>query len=311
MAEFAKIKGLLVAPFTPYKDAAAEEINTEIIPAYARMLHDNGLKGVFINGSSGEGYMLTKEERIRLAEAWRSAIEWDDFRLIVHVGSTSIKESRELARHAQEIGAFGIGAMASPFPKVSRVEDLAVYCREIAKGAPKLPFYYYHIPAFNGAFLPMTDFMRVMEKEVPTFAGLKYTYESNYEYNQCMLYKDGKYDMLYGLDETILSALVMGGAKGGISGTGNYIGRVLTQVISCWEKGDLEGAKKAQNYAQDVINVIAKYRGNIVAGKRIMKLIGLDLGPNRIPFHSIEPEEEQAIRRALEEIHFFDHCNKL
>ena len=84
------------------------------------MLHDNGLKGVFINGSSGEGYMLTKEERIRLAEAWRSAIEWDDFRLIVHVGSTSIKESRELARHAQEIGAFGIGAMASPFPKVSR-----------------------------------------------------------------------------------------------------------------------------------------------------------------------------------------------
>ena len=55
MAEFAKIKGLLVAPFTPYKDAAAEEINTEIIPAYARMLHDNGLKGVFINGSSGEG----------------------------------------------------------------------------------------------------------------------------------------------------------------------------------------------------------------------------------------------------------------
>lgn len=61
MAEFAKIKGLLVAPFTPYKDAAAEEINTEIIPAYARMLHDNGLKGVFINGSSGEGYMLTKE----------------------------------------------------------------------------------------------------------------------------------------------------------------------------------------------------------------------------------------------------------
>ena len=85
MAEFAKIKGLLVAPFTPYKDAAAEEINTEIIPAYARMLHDNGLKGVFINGSSGEGYMLTKEERIRLAEAWRSAIEWDDFLSLIHI----------------------------------------------------------------------------------------------------------------------------------------------------------------------------------------------------------------------------------
>lgn len=312
MQEFTKIKGLLVAPFTPYKDAEAEEINTEIISDYARMLRSNGLKGVFINGSSGEGYMLTKEERMRLAEAWREAIpEGEDFKLLVHVGSTSIKESRELARHAQEIGAFGIGAMASPFPKVSRVEDLAAYCREIAKGAPELPFYYYHIPAFNGAFLPMPDFLKVMEREVPTFAGLKYTYESNYEYNQCMLYKDGKYDMLYGLDETILCALAMGGAKGGISGTGNYIGRVLNEVLACWDKGDIEGARRAQNYAQDVINVIARYRGNIVAGKRIMKLIGLDLGPNRIPFHTIEPEEEQAIRSALEAIDFFSHCNRL
>jgi len=45
--------------------------------------------------------------------------------------------------------------MASPFPKAGRVEELVKYCEEIACGAPDLPFYFYHIPALNGVFLPM------------------------------------------------------------------------------------------------------------------------------------------------------------
>lgn len=135
-------------------------MNYEVIPQYAKLLRDNGIVGAFINGSSGEGYMLTDEERIKLAEAWQSATkDWPDFDLIVHVGGTVVKSSRKLAEHAQEIGAMGIGAMASPFPKVNRVQELVAYCREIAKGAPQLPFYFYHIPVFNGAYLSMLDFL--------------------------------------------------------------------------------------------------------------------------------------------------------
>ena len=60
-----KIIGLIDAPFTPFH--ANGDVNLEPIPSYAAMLQKNGLKGVFINGSSGEGYMLTEEERMRLA----------------------------------------------------------------------------------------------------------------------------------------------------------------------------------------------------------------------------------------------------
>lgn len=311
MAAFQKIEGLITAPFTPY-DSKGEEINTEIIPEYAQMLRKNGIIGTFINGSSGEGYMLQDEERMRLAEAWiEAAKKLGDFKVIVHVGSTSLKSAKRLARHAEEIGAFGIGSMASPFPKVGRVKELAKYCEEIANASPSLPFYYYHIPVFNGAYLSMLDFIKTMDGRVANFAGIKYTFESLYEYNQCMLYKGGKYDLLHGQDETILSALVMGGAKGGISGTGNYIGNVLVDVMEKWKRGDIPGAVESQNYAQEVINVIADYRGNIVAGKRIMKLLGMDMGPNRIPFRNIEPDEEKEIKRRLEEINFFDRCNRV
>lgn len=302
-----KIIGLINAPFTPFD--ANGEINLKPIPKYAALLQRNGLKGVFINGSSGEGYMLTDEERMQLAEAWMAAAP-KDFKVIVHVGSCCVRSSKKLAEHAQKIGAWGIGAMAPPFPKINRIEELVKYCEEIAAGAPDLPFYYYHIPAFNGAFLSMVKFLEAVDGRIPNFAGIKYTFESIYEYNQCRLYADGKFDMLHGQDETILPSLAMGGAQGGIGGTTNYNGKVLTSIIEAWNNGDLEKARELQNFAQEVINVICHFRGNIVGGKRIMKLIGLDLGGNRTPFQNMTDEEEATMRAELEAINFFERCNK-
>lgn len=302
-----KIKGLIDAPFTPFYENG--EVNYEPIESYARLLKNNGLQGVFINGSSGEGYLLTETERMNLAEKWM-AVAPQGFKVIVHVGSTCVKTSRRLAAHAQEIGAWGTGAMATPFPKIGRIEELVNYCEEIACGAPELPFYYYHIPAFNNAYLPMLDFLKAVDGRIPNFAGIKYTYESLYEYNQCRLYKEGKFDMLHGQDETILPCLAMGGAQGGIGGTTNYNGRALVGILEAWAAGDIEKARELQNFSQAVINVICNYRGNIVGGKRIMKLIGLDLGKNRTPFRNMTEEEENAMKAELEAIDFFSRCNR-
>ncbi|MGL6178348.1 MAG: dihydrodipicolinate synthase family protein [Tannerellaceae bacterium] len=302
-----KIVGLINAPFTPFYPNG--EVNLEPIAAYAALLKRNGLKGVFINGSSGEGYMLTEAERMQIAEEWMKYSE-ADFKVIVHVGSTCVKSSHNLAKHAQEIGAWGIGAMASPFPKVARVEELVKYCEEIASGAPELPFYFYHIPALSGIFLPMVPFLEAVDGRIPNFAGIKYTYENLYEYNQCRLYKDGKFDMLHGQDETILASLALGGAQGGIGGTTNYNGLVLNGILEAWKEGDIEKARELQNFAQAVINVICNYRGNIVAGKKIMKFLGLDMGDNRTPFRSMTDHEVTCLKAELDEIDFFSRCNK-
>ena len=88
------------------------------------------------------------------------------------------------------------------------------------------------------------------------------------------------------------------------------LGRELVGIIEAWQKGDIETAREKQNFSQEVINVICKYRGNIVGGKRIMKLIGLDLGPNRVPFRNLSDEEEIQLRKDLEAIGFFERCNK-
>lgn len=302
-----KIIGLIDAPFTPFCENG--EVNYEPIEAYAKMLQKNGLKGVFINGSSGEGYMLTDEERMQLAERWVSVVP-DGFKVIVHVGSCCLKSSRILAEHAAKIGAWGIGSMAPPFPKIGRIEELVKYIEQIAAVAPELPFYYYHIPAFNGAYLSMVELLKAVDGRVSNFAGIKYTYESMYEYNQCRLYGERKYDMLHGQDETLLPCLAMGGAQGGIGGTTNYNGRELVGIIEAWKAGDIELARERQNFSQEVINVICRYRGNIVAGKRIMKLIGFDLGKNRVPFQNMTEEEEITMKTELDAIGFFERCNR-
>ena len=80
--------------------------------------------------------------------------------------------------------------------------------------------------------------------------------------------------------------------------------------VEAWAAGDLETARERQNFSQEVINVICNYRGNIVGGKRIMKLIGLDLGKNRTPFRNMTDEEEAAMKAELEAINFFERCNK-
>lgn len=303
-----KITSLLVAPFTAYRPDG--EINTDIVGEYASLLKKNGIGGAFINGSSGEGYLLTTEERMLLAEAWTKQ-QTPEFKVMVHVGATCLKDSRQLAQHAASIGAWGIGSMAPPFPPIGRVNELVDYCATIADATPQLPFYFYHIPVFNHVGFPMLDFLKAADGVIPNLAGIKYTHENLYDFNQCMLYKNGKYDMLHGQDETLLAGLALSGIKGGISGTGNYIGNILTGVIKAWNRQDTEQARKLQNYAQEVINVICHYRGNIVAGKCIMKLLGLDLGPNRTPFRNMTDDEQQQMKLELEAIDFFHHCNTI
>ena len=104
------IEGNIAAPFTPMDEKG--EINPSAITYYAQKLKKDGLSGVFICGTTGEGMSMTLGERKRIAEEWVKFQE-GDFKIIVHVGTTSLKQSQELAKHAQQIGAYGSSTMGA------------------------------------------------------------------------------------------------------------------------------------------------------------------------------------------------------
>jgi N-acetylneuraminate lyase len=280
----------------------------EPIGAYADFVHRNHLDGVFVCGSSGEGGLLSKEERMQVAEKWIEAAA-GRLKVIVHTGGTNISDQQTLAAHAQDIGAYAISAMAPMFLGPKRIEELGAFCKTVSTAAPELPFYYYHIPDLNGINLPVMEVLKFADTEIPNFAGVKYTHDNMYEFDQCFRYENKKYDMLHGLDETYLSGLAYG-CKSGVGGTYNHCYGIYKNMKIAFEKGDLDKARELQHQSHLFVNVLIKYRGNIVGGKRMMKFLGIDCGPNKQPLQTISDQEEKQMKTDLEEIGFFKYCNK-
>ena len=301
-----RIDGYIAAPFTHMMDDGS--INLDPIEDYADFLIRNGLDGAFICGSSGEGALLSTEERMSIAEKWMEK-SGSKLKIIVHIGGTILSEQQKLAKHAERIGAFAFATMSPIFLGPKRVEELGEYLKQVAQAAPNLPFYYYHVPPLTGIDLSVVELLKSYGKIIPNLAGVKFTCENMYEFDQCKWIENGKYEMLHGYDETFLSALAFG-YKSGIGGTYNHCFGIYKDMRKAFEKNDLVEAQRLQHVSHLFINILIKYRGNIVGGKRIMKFLGIDCGPNRLPLQTISKKEEEKIKRELDQIGFFNFCNK-
>lgn len=296
-----KFKGLMAAPFTPMKKDGT--LNVEMIPAYYAMLKRNKVTGAFINGSTGEGVSLTMEEKKKHCEAWANAAKKDkDFKVITLTGGTCIADCIELAQFAQRIGLYGI-AMTSPFYfKPTDIKQLAKCCIEVAGSVPGMPFYYYHIPVLNGVNFPMIELLKELDGKLENLTGIKYTHEDFMDFSSCLNFQHGKYDMLWGRDESMLSALVLG-SKGAVGSTYNYAAPLYHQLIAAFEKNDLNSARAFQQKAIDMIELLGKY-GGIATGKSFMKLIGLNCGEFRLPVKNMNKEAFEPFKRDAEAIGF-------
>ena len=129
------------------------------------------------------------------------------------------------------------------------------------------------------------------------------------EYHACRMFKDGKYDILWGVDEALLAGLATG-ARGGVGSTYNYAAPLYNQIIAAFNQGDLKKAEQLQQLSVKMIQLLVKYGGN-GAGKAFMKLIGLDCGWFRLPVMRPTEEAVQALKAELDELGFFDFCSKV
>lgn len=295
------LKGLIAAPFTPmHKDGS---LNLSVIPAYYEMLKANGVTGVFICGSTGEGVSMTTSEKKEVAEAWAAATKGDnDFKVMTLLGGICIVDCKELAIHAREIGLYGISFTAPFYFKPANVDMLAKACAEIAAVVPGMPFYYYHIPVLTGVDFAMYDLLQAVDGMIPDFAGIKYTHEDFMDFLSCMNFKDGKYDMLWGRDENMLPALALG-TKGAVGSTFNYAPSLYYDMMDAFNKNDLKTANALQQKSIDMIRLLGKY-GGIATGKAFMKLIGLDCGEFRLPVKNMSVEQFESFKKDAEQLNF-------
>lgn len=300
-----KISGLIAAPFTPFDEKG--ELNLALIPQYYAMLKRNKVAGAFICGSTGEGVSLTFDEKVAVMTAWAALTKEDtEFILMMLLGGTNIKECQQLARIAEQAGVDVISFTSPSYFKPANVEQLAKCCVEIAMAAPHTAFYYYHIPVLTGGNFQMIELLKKVDNLIPNFKGIKYTHEDFMDFLSCMNFADRKYDMLWGRDENMLSALVLGN-KGAVGSTYNYAAPLYLNLMEAYGRGDVETANVLQQQSIDMITLLGKY-GGISVGKAYMKLIGLNCGEFRLPVKNMPAAQFELFKTDVAKLGFEDFC---
>uniref|UniRef100_A0A8C2M7G8 N-acetylneuraminate lyase n=1 Tax=Cricetulus griseus TaxID=10029 RepID=A0A8C2M7G8_CRIGR len=299
-----KLQGLVAATITPMTENG--EINFPVIGRYVDYLvKEQGVKNIFVNGTTGEGLSLSLSERRRVAEEWvtqgRNKLE----QVVIHVGALSLKESQELAQHAAEIGADGIAVIAPFFFKSQNKDALISFLREVAAAAPALPFYYYHIPSLTGVKIRAEELLDGIQETIPTFQGLKFSDTDLLDFGQCVDQNHQRqFALLFGVDEQLLSALIMG-ATGAVGSTYNYLGKKANQMLEAFERKDFTTARNYQFCIQRFINYVIKLGFGVSQTKAIMTLVsGIPMGPPRLPLQKATQEFTANAKDKLKSLNF-------
>ncbi|XP_043376570.1 N-acetylneuraminate lyase isoform X3 [Chelonia mydas] len=200
MASPKRLQGLIAATITPMTPDG--EINLSVIGQYVDYLvKEQGVKNVFVNGTTGEGLALSTQERKQLAEEWVTKGKNKLDHVIIHVGALSLPEAKELAKHAAAIGASGIAGIAPFFFKPTNKDTLVAFLREVASEAPGIPFYYYHIPPLTGVKIRVEELLDGIKEQIPTFQGVKFSDTDLLDFAQCVKNHKEQFVLLYGVDE--------------------------------------------------------------------------------------------------------------
>lgn len=302
MAPAHPLHGLTAATHTPFHRDGS--LNLSVIEAQAAHLLRAGVATVFIGGSTGESTSLSLEERRALAQRWSEVVQGTKMRMVVHVGANCLADARVLAAQAETLDAIAISALAPSYFKPRSVDALIACCAEIASAAPATPFYFYDIPVLTGVSLSMTEFLDQAPEKLPSLAGLKFTNPDLMTYLQCLEAGEGRWDVPWGIDEWLLGALATG-AQGAVGSSFNFAAPLYHGLIASFQGGDLVAARAAQLKSTRLISLLARY-GYMGAAKAVMAMLGVDVGPARLPNASLTPEQITSLRGELETLGFFD-----
>jgi N-acetylneuraminate lyase len=286
MMRIKKYEGLVAAPFTPMDNKG--RVITDMIPEYYRFLEKNEIAGAFINGSTGEGASMTQKEKQEAAVKWAEGLKaGGKMRIINLIGGTSEPECIENAVFSASIGLSAIAVVAPYYYKPDEVR-LAEYITKIGQSVPDMPVYFYHIPVLTGVNMPMIGFLKRISDMLPNFAGIKYTHEDIMDFMQCLTFREGMYDLLWGRDECMIAALSVG-ATGAVGSTYNYAAPLYHALFRAFNEGDIREARRLQRISINIVELLGKY-GGIATGKAYMKYIGIDCGKFRLPVRNMNDE---------------------
>ena len=291
-----KFDGIYTALVTPFDSAG--KINSG---AVQRLVEDNikkGVSGFYVCGSTGESYLLSKEERKYLLEAVCEAAE-KKADVLVNIGLFSTEYAIELAKHAEKQGVKAVSSVP-PFYFPFTMEEYAGYYTELAD-AVDVPVLLYNIPAMSSVTFAEDDLKRLLANEKIT--GIKHTSYDLFQLQQ-LIHQYPEKNFFIGHDEIFLSALAVG-AQAGIGSTYNIMAGKFIKMRNLFMQGETKKAAEIQNEVNNVVSVLCSV-GVFKGIKEILKMQGIDCGYCRKPFKRLDDTQRRLLLETAEKNGLFE-----
>lgn len=249
-----EFQGLMAPTFTPF--TPENTINYEVIEPYAKLLKSKGIDAILVNGTSGEGMLLSVDERKRVTEKWSEVCKKLSIVLMVQISGCPFVDAVELAKHAARLNVDGVLCLPELYFKPKTVEKLVQYLKDISVHCQNIPLYYYHIPMFTQVDLSMAGFMELAKKEIRSFVGIKYTSGDLEKGIPCL-----KHGQVFLGSDTILCGALALGFNNAIMTSLNINPDISLKIIELMKSGKVAEARKHQQVLNEFVNGALK-KGN-------------------------------------------------
>lgn len=290
-----QIRGIIAPVLTPMHED--ESVDTRQLRCQIERMIEAGLHGVFVMGTTGEGYALEPEEKRQLVEA---AVDQAAGRVPVFAGTGCVTTRQTVAasRMAQQAGADVLSVITPSFAAASQQELYDHYMQTAS--AVTLPIILYNIPARTGnALAPET--VERLARDAENIVGIK---DSSGDFENIKRYiavagrLDKTFSVLSGNDALILPTLASGG-QGGIAGCANVFPHTMAEIYEAYRAGDVERAGRVQASIQPFRDCFKLGNSNTVI-KAATAMLGYPVGACRRPFCGLTREAEEQIKRTLD-----------
>lgn len=295
MKDLTKYKGVIPAFYACYDENG--EISQERVKSLVQYFIDKGVKGIYVNGSSGECIYQSVEDRKQIIEAVMEVAK-DKLTVINHVACNNTKDSIELAKHSESVGVDAIAAIPPIYFKLPEY-SIAAYWNAMSEAAPNTDFIIYNIPQLAGVAL--TGSLYATMRQNPRVIGVKNSSMPVQDIQMFVAAGGEDYIVFNGPDEQYLGGRLMG-AEAGIGGTYGVMPDLFLKLESLIQERDLDTAKKLQYAINEVIYKMVSGKANMYAvAKEVLRLNEkLDLGSVRQPLEALAEGDLEVAKQAAE-----------
>ncbi len=290
-----RMRDLVVPTITPFDKNG--EIDVEGIKEHYDFLINAGVNNFYILGTTGEVFLMNTEERKKVAELIINHIG-DRGDVFVHIGSISTKEACELAKHAERIGAAGIGAVTPFYFNVSQYE-MENYYRSISDSiSDSFSLYLYNLPGCTtNDLLPET--VSKLAK-INNIVGIKNSMSDILRLSQLIDETPADFDVIIGSDPIIMTA-VLYGAKGSVSGNANVFPEIFLKLFQALQENNYKKAHELQIIIKHIATVL-KDGANLAYFKQALVFRGFRPTFTRKPLLGLNQKDKEKLNMEIRDI---------